>query len=97
MDRVKNKFIYLHVPKTGGTFIEKQIYDLGIGTSIGPTHATLREIPNKKNLITVTSVRNPWEWYVSLWSFRRSYRERCAKEGKGLSHRVFQILYYDFY
>lgn len=66
------KYVYVHIPKTGGTTIE-HISGLGIVTMqsiVG--HITLKHIKNLmddyEEHISFTTVRNPWSWYVS-WYF----------------------------
>ena len=69
-----NRFVLLHVPKTGGTFLsqlclahlpsewEAQLHPL--------THAGYAHIPPEfAGLPVVLFVRNPWDWYVSWYSY----------------------------
>ncbi len=68
------RIIYLQTQKTGGTHIARLLekYDGGRTHS---KHQPLRDwAPNADKLI-LSSVRNPWEWYVSLWAYG------CAGKG----------------
>ena len=61
------KFIYVHIPKTGGTTIEKVLGSDSSGKLRG--HISLKDV--KKRLddydecISFVTVRNPWDLYVS--------------------------------
>ncbi len=61
---VTNKFIFVHVPKTGGASIEKALCE----PLIGPLHARLRSI-RKGNRFAFGFVRNPWDRLVSAYSW----------------------------
>lgn len=72
---VHERFVYLHLPKTGGTFIadalEREL----------SSDAAVREIPGKHTgwdgipddaagRPVLVYVRNPWDWYVSWYHFK---------------------------
>lgn len=61
-----NKLIYIQMQKTGCTRIGEIILELCGGKSVGRKHSTLLSKPDK---FVLGSIRNPWEWYVSLWAF----------------------------
>lgn len=66
------KFIYVHIPKTGGTTIGKVLDTTENNGIVG--HISLKDIKKRlgsityKKYISFTTVRNPWSWYVS-WYF----------------------------
>ena len=67
---VGDDFIFFHLQKTGGTFIEKFLLTKIGGTKkLLPTHQGFGKIVvgNRK---TFGAVRNPWSWYVSWWASR---------------------------
>ena len=67
---ISDTIIYLHVPRTAGGYIEhilsKNIVDGKIILKAGYHRTELP--PEYKNQKVVTSIRNPFDWYVSYWS-----------------------------
>ena len=81
MPVVSEKLVYLELQKTASTFIGVVLSDL-IGAEVRePKHGSLPEDCRSK--FVVGSVRNPWDYYVSLWSFG------CQGEG-GMYRRATQ-------
>jgi hypothetical protein len=80
--------LFQHVPRTGGTFVEKAIDLLGIGCSrwskhvrkgFSKKHALLarydfRALGNVK--FTFAFVRHPVEYYVSTWRYMQAEKNR---------------------
>lgn len=74
------RFAFVHMPKTGGTWVRDTIRDNA------PSAWSIREIeghvpavrcPVRDKVPMLGIVRNPWDWYVSEYFFRReSYRRR---------------------
>jgi hypothetical protein len=78
---VSEKLVSLELQKTASTFIGVVLSDL-IGAEVQePKHGSLPEDCRSK--FVVGSVRNPWDYYVSLWSFG------CQGEG-GMYRRATQ-------
>lgn len=69
---VSDNFIYLQMQKTGCTFVANELRVSDSGISHGK-HNTIKSKPTDK--LVVCSVRNPWDWYVSLWAYG------CMKKG----------------
>jgi hypothetical protein len=75
---VNNAFVYLHHPKTGGTFVTEMLRKIASDTegfSIqeipGLKHAGIKKIPEEyRKLPVVINVRNVFEHYVSRFTFR---------------------------
>lgn len=63
-----NEFIYIQMQKTGCTHIASLLCKLFKGEMIGKHNAAT---PEQLKLIHyfISSIRNPWEWYLSLWAF----------------------------
>lgn len=82
----KKKFIYIHIPKTGGTTIEEILcsndiiknshnkYEDNYFSNVGG-HISLKNVKkilgiyDYNKCITFTTVRNPWDLYVSNYHF----------------------------
>ena len=63
---VCEKLVFLELHKTGGSHIRKLLAEVVGGGKEGK-HNRLN--PAYKDRFIVGSVRNPWDWYVSLWAF----------------------------
>lgn len=78
-------FVYLHMPKTGGGTVTRVLRDVlppGYARS-GPrphVHPGWRHIPAEAAGRPVfCHVRNPWDWYVSWYSFARDAEGKRAR------------------
>ena len=83
---IGDKFVYFDLQKTGSSHILKVLSTLpSIKSSIYGKHSLYNTIPENRLLdfntkIKVGSIRNPWDWYVSIWAFG------CL--GKGNLYRI---------
>lgn len=98
---ITDRFVYIHMPKTGGTFVTElllRLHGSPVGESGGdggagsagrlarklfvrpnhygpienlePKHGTCHDIPPRHgNKPVVSTVRNPYDWYVSQYEF----------------------------
>ena len=68
---VSDKIVYLQMPKTGSTHTTTilQRYCGGQAPRGDEKHAQLKHPRWYRSRMIVSSVRNPWDWYVSQWSF----------------------------
>lgn len=66
---VSKDFILIHLQKCGGTFI-RTLMERHFGcNNIKPEHSGVSALrPNHKDRLLVGTIRNPWSWYVSLYS-----------------------------
>jgi hypothetical protein len=63
-----DELIYIQMPKTGCSHIALILSRLFDGRQIGKHNAASRDdIDSDRHFIS--SIRNPWDWYVSLWTF----------------------------
>lgn len=74
---VTDKLIYLQMQKTACTHIASLLSKHIGGQQIGK-HNYLEDFKTKKFICG--SIRNPWDWYVSLWAFG------CKTAGSGFLH-----------
>jgi len=74
-------FIWVHVPKTGGTWLrgvlERGLNRYALGKVIYPGHHRLRDVPQEERIgrPVLWVVRNPWDWHVSYYHFWRTHWE----------------------
>lgn len=72
---ISDKIIYFELQKTGSTHtrnILKKIPSLDykvIGKHNSYTTVSKRKIGDFNSKIKIGNIRNPWDWYVSLWTF----------------------------
>lgn len=73
---VSDKLIYLHLQKTGGTHITR-VLSRYMSRERGKQsmHGSLPKGYVVNSKYVVGSIRNPWDWYVSLWAYG------CASRG----------------
>ena len=66
-------FVYIHTSRTAGTFLNKLILDHVPGAKMLQYHGQLRDLPRTfSHLPVIGFVRNPWDWYVSMYfDYRR--------------------------
>lgn len=88
MPVVSDKLVYLELPKTASTFIQAVLVDL-FGAHSTVRHGRLLEEDRSK--FVIGSVRNPWDYYVSLWSFgcqgNGAMRKRATTRRFGVARR----------
>jgi hypothetical protein len=71
---------FLHLPKTGGTWVTRALAAGGVPTTrlptrneLGPTiHGTLDDLPDD-GVFTFAFVRHPLDWWRSVWVHRMRY------------------------
>jgi hypothetical protein len=76
---VTNSFVYLHLNKTGGTFINNIIKRFFLESKSIGYHLPYRFLPQQyKDLPVLGSIRNPWSYYVSFYHFQKEGRKQNA-------------------
>jgi hypothetical protein len=75
MTSLSSRIVFLHVPKTGGTWAVHAMQAAGIElVTIGP-HVDLHEVGNNNGRIRVAFVREPLSWYGSWWRHRHTFND----------------------
>jgi hypothetical protein len=73
-----NKFVFLHLPKTGGSFVRELLTQHAPEAweiSLHDNHPTVRDIPaSHADLPIFGLVRNPFDWYVSWYHYLKQHR-----------------------
>ncbi|MDP7069668.1 MAG: hypothetical protein QF815_04005 [Candidatus Peribacteraceae bacterium] len=66
--------LFIHIPKTGGCWVQKAIKRSGIPyTEIGNRHDNLDRLGSVPDRFTFAFVRNPLTWYQSQWSYKMKH------------------------
>ena len=93
--------IFIHAPKTGGTWVAKTLKDMGlVSRKIGHTHDCVRVLEKKckEDLSEYTkfvTIRHPLSWVISIWSHWniakgcRASNKRNLRSGKHWSYNTF--------
>jgi hypothetical protein len=69
---VTDKFVFVHLPKTGGTFVSEVIRKFFPSAHEIGHHLPRELLPREySHLPVLGTVRNPWEFYVSLYHYVR--------------------------
>jgi len=70
---VSKHFVYIHTSRSGGTFLNKLILEHVPGAQMLKYHGHLGDLPEEfSHLPVIGFVRNPWDWYVSMfYDYRR--------------------------
>ena len=63
---VSDNLVFLELQKTGGSHIRRLLEKHVEGRLVGKHNRVVKEYTDK---LVVGSIRNPWDWYVSLWAF----------------------------
>lgn len=63
------KSMFIHIPKTGGTFIREHFAESNWFESYGVGHGRKADFPNHAHRFSFTFVRQPVEWLISFWTF----------------------------
>ena len=65
---ITEKLLFIHLQKTAGTHITRLLKKTVGGKQQGRHNPATNELINSSR-IHLASIRNPWDWYVSLWSY----------------------------
>lgn len=71
---ISDKIIFIELHKTGSSHIVKLLSTLLEGRQFGKHKAAEHQHFND-NRTFISSIRNPWDWYLSLWSYG------CGEQG----------------
>lgn len=93
---VSDQIIYLQLQKTACTHISRVLGKYVDGKQVGK-HGPLVGI--KPDKLIIGSIRNPWDWYVSLWAYgcKRQgiiYSELTAPPAASLARHVRETVFH---
>jgi hypothetical protein len=82
-----DELIYIQIQKTGCSHIAELLSKLFDGKQIGKHNAATQHDLNSGRHV-ISSIRNPWDWYLSLWSFgvqgNGGFRNRVTRRNVGV-------------
>lgn len=92
---VENKFVFVHIPKTGGTSFE---YALNGNKEVEEKHLSLHQLDSRYSLddfFKFSIVRNPWDITVSMYNYMwlsnydwpKNWRSKIGSEFKKMTFR----------
>lgn len=87
---LNNKSVYIHMPKTGGSHIVSLLSSLTNGYESGDKHGSPAEDVLDSDKCYVTSIRNPWDWYLSLWAYGTQGKGAMMKRLTLTKHRLLK-------
>jgi hypothetical protein len=89
---VTNNFVYVHVSRSGGTFLNKLILEQFPEARKIQYHGQLRDLPDEyAELPVIGFVRNPWDWYVSMifdYKRKKQYVYQILSDGGTLGFQA---------
>jgi hypothetical protein len=81
---VTRDFVFVHVPKTAGRFLRAVLHEHFEVVYEHPLHPYYDQLPPEySELPAVCIVRNPWDWYVSLYHFVHHVKDREPERVQG--------------
>jgi hypothetical protein len=88
-----DKFVFIHLHKSGGTFVEKIIYHLFPHAIKIGYHYPLKMLPIRyRHLPILGVVRNPWDFYVSYYAFQKTLIDSAKAKLAKLSAEEYELL-----
>jgi len=77
----KHNFIFIHIPKNGGSSIWNSLKLSGEGINITPdyAHRTIKEVEEKYNYLAelyISQVRNPYDRFYSMYHYLYEYTQK---------------------
>ncbi|MEN0003910.1 MAG: hypothetical protein AAF798_07190 [Bacteroidota bacterium] len=72
---IADDFIYIALHKTGSTYVESILKKISSkACMVYEKHSSYAHLPeelqqNFESKIKIGNIRNPWDWYVSLWAY----------------------------
>ena len=65
---ISDSLIYIHMQKAAGSHIVRLLSQLFDGKVVG-IHNAATPTELKSGALVMSSIRNPWDWYLSLWTY----------------------------
>jgi hypothetical protein len=73
-------FVFIHIPKTGGTWMRHACKQLPTYQGEINNHISVTRVPTEhRNKPVFAIARNPWDWYVSIFTHHQFMGENLKK------------------
>ena len=89
------KIVFVEIPKTGSTYIDQILIELLDGRKVGKHNYPTNELLDSDRTF-IASIRNPLDWYVSLWAYGCKVKHRSGPYNKTTHWRPLQLKGYGF-
>jgi len=90
---VNDNFVFLHLQKAAGTFVVDRLVQAMPG-EVRDGHAPLTA--GKGGRTVAAAIRDPWDWYVSLWSYgcmgRGEVQGRLTASRASILNRTLRVV-----
>lgn len=87
-----DRFVYIHLHKSGGTFVNEALLRFIPGASMFGYHLPRSRIPQSmQDLPVLGFVRSPWSYYVSWYSFQAQMAQPNALFGWASENRTLDF------
>ncbi|MEM1110348.1 MAG: glycosyltransferase [Pseudomonadota bacterium] len=91
---IAKQFVFLELHKTGSTQIRQLLQEFANGRTDGAHNTAPAELFDGRRFF-VGSIRNPWEWYVSLWAHGCDRRGGAWQRAMKIAPNEWAPLYAD--
>jgi hypothetical protein len=82
---ITEHFVFVHMPKTGGAFV-RELCRRHLSPIVEfELHPTYSQVPPEfAELPALSFIRNPWDWYVSVYHYTHEQVARGEYQGRGV-------------
>lgn len=99
---LKNGSVFIHVPKTGGSYLSRTLHALGLAhlCMMAQPHANAYYFTGYRPFVRFAFVRHPWDWLMSYWAYKQAtgchpavYLDQMVVKAEGDFNMWIRMLY----